>query len=165
MPACRYYRRSSPQRFNQEVNVRIPRIVGVVGIVILASVPMVGMAQSDGHGTHLAKSGLGRAQPTAVNLSQDPQWRLYGFQRDGISYFQVNDLLGRVQVIIGNVDDAFWTLPAGESSASVSLPLQRVQLPANAARTEIYRGPHFSLVLYGRGADAVWSVEVVDQQP
>lgn len=145
--------------------MRIPRIVGVVGVVILASVPMVGMAQSDGHGTPLAKSGLGRAQPIAVDLSLDPQWHVYGFTRDGISYFQVNDFVGRVQVIIGNVDDAFWTLPAGERSASVSLPRQRVRPPANAARAEIYRGSRFSLVLYGHGNDAVWSVEVAGQQP
>lgn len=140
------------------------RIGSGVASVILAAVPMLAMAQSDGHGVHLARSGLGQAQPIAANLSLDPQWRLYGFQRDGISYFQVNDLAGRVQVIIGNADDAFWVLPAGESRARVSLPSQRVQPAMNAARAEVYRDARFSLVLYGHGAEAVWSVEVADQQ-
>ncbi|RLK53208.1 hypothetical protein BCL79_2502 [Stenotrophomonas rhizophila] len=144
--------------------MRIPRIVGVVGVVILASVPMVGMAQSDGHGTPLARSGLGQAQPMAVNLSQDPNWLVYGFQRDGISYFQVNDLAGRVQLIIGNTDDVFWTLPAGDGRARVSLPTQYVQHPTSAPRIELYRGPNFSLVRYGQGGDAVWAVEAADEQ-
>ncbi|OFS94137.1 hypothetical protein HMPREF3113_08650 [Stenotrophomonas sp. HMSC10F06] len=144
--------------------MRIPRIVGVVGIVILASVPMVGMAQSDSHGTPLARSGLGQAQPMAANLSQDPNWLVYGFQRDGISYFQVNDLAGRVQVIIGNTDDVFWTLPAGDRLARVSLPTQQVRHSPNAARVEVYRGAKFSLVRYGRGGDAVWAVEVADER-
>ncbi|MCF7749832.1 hypothetical protein KQ945_03655 [Bacillus subtilis subsp. subtilis] len=140
------------------------RIGSGVASMILAAVPTLAMAQSDGHGGHLAKNGLGQARPQAANLSQDPHWLLYGFQRDGISYFQVNDLAGRVQLIVGNADDVFWTLPAGESPVSVSLPSQRIQASANASRVEVYRGSRFSLVLYGHGADAVWSVEVADQQ-
>jgi len=98
----------------------------------------------------------------AVNLSQDPNWLVYGFQRDGISYFQVNDLAGRVQVIIGNTDDVFWTLPAGDGRARVSLPMQQVRHSTNASRVEVYRGPKFSLVRYGHGGDAVWAVEAKD---
>lgn len=132
---------------------------GIASVVILAAIPMVGMAQSDDHGIRLAQRGLGQSQPVAVNLSQDPHWRLYGFQRDGITYYQVNDLAGRVQVIIGNADDVFWALPAGESPARVSVPSQRVPTPENASRTVVYRGASFSLVLYGKGTAAVWSIE------
>ncbi|MGL4690502.1 MAG: hypothetical protein ACRCWE_00120 [Stenotrophomonas maltophilia] len=139
--------------------MRIPRIVGVVGVVILASVPMVGMAQSDNHGSPLAKRGLGQTQPLAANLSQNSNWLVYGFEREGITYYQVNDLAGRVHVIIGNADDVFWALPAGDVPARVSLPTLRVQTPRGARRSEVYRGQGFSLVLYGTGTDAVWSVE------
>jgi hypothetical protein len=132
--------------------------------LILAAVPIFASAQSDNHGVQLAKRGLGQSQPLALNLSLDPGWRLYGFQRDGITYYQVNDLAGRVQLIIGNADDVFWVLPAGESLARVSLPSQHVQPATNAARVEVYRDARFSLVLYGHGAEAVWSVEVADQQ-
>lgn len=142
-----------------EVSVRISYFGSIASVVILAAIPMFAMAQSDDHGISLAKRGLGQAQPVAVNLSQDPNWRLYGFQRDGISYYQINDLAGRVQVIIGNADDVFWALPAGESPARVSVPSQRVQAPANASRSVIYRGATFSLVLYGKGATGVWSIE------
>lgn len=138
-----------------------PRIGSALASVILAAIPILAVAQSDGHGSHLAKNGLGQAQPPATNLSKDPAWRLYGFQRDGISYFQVNDLAGRVEIIIGNADGVFWTLPAGERPSRVSMPGQRLQLPAGMGQTEVYRGAAFSLMLYGHGADAVWSVEGV----
>lgn len=141
--------------------MRISGIGGLVGIVILASIPMVGLAQSDNHGSPLAKRGLGQAQPLAANVSQDANWLVYGFEREGITYFQVNDLAGRVHVIIGNADDAFWVLPAGDVAAKVSLPAQRIQPPGNARRSEVYRGAEFSLVRYGNGSDAVWSVEPV----
>jgi len=141
--------------------VRISGIRGLVGIVILASMPMVGLAQSDNHGSPLAKRGLGQAQPLAANVSQDANWLVYGFEREGITYFQVNDLAGRVHVIIGNADDVFWVLPAGDVAAKVSLPAQRIQLPRNARRSEVYRGARFSLVRYSNGSDAVWSVEPV----
>lgn len=120
---------------------------------------MIASAQSDDHGVQLAKRGLGQSQPMALDLSLDPNWRLYGFQRDGISYYQINDLAGRVQVIIGSADDVFWVLPAGESTAKVSLPTQHVQLPTGVTRSLVYRGAEFSLVLYGSGVNAVWSVE------
>lgn len=145
---------------NLEVNVRRSYVLDAVGILVLAAMPVLASAQSDDHGIRLAKRGLGQAHPVAINLSQDPNWLLYGFQRDGISYFQINDLAGRVHVIIGNADDVYWVLPAGESPARVSLPTQRIHVPASTTRSDVYHGAAFSLVLYGNGADAVWSVEV-----
>jgi hypothetical protein len=139
--------------------VRLSTLRNAAGILILAAIPMIASAQSDDHGVQLAKRGLGQSQPVALDLSLDPNWRLYGFQRDGISYYQINDLAGRVQVIIGSADDVFWVLPAGESTAKVSLPTQHVQLPAGVTRSLVYRGAEFSLVLYGSGTNAVWSVE------
>ncbi|MDY0953465.1 hypothetical protein [Stenotrophomonas rhizophila] len=139
--------------------MRLSTLRNAAGILILAAIPMIASAQSDDHGVQLAKRGLGQSQPMALDLSLDPNWRLYGFQRDGISYYQINDLAGRVQVIIGSADDVFWVLPAGESTAKVSLPTQHVQLPTGVTRSLVYRGAEFSLVLYGSGVNAVWSVE------
>lgn len=146
-------------RLNQEVNVRISYVRSAVGAVVLAAIPMLAVAQSDFHGRPLAQRGLGQSNPATLNLSQDPNWLLYGFQRDGIFYFQVNDLAGRVQVIIGKTDDVFWVLPAGDSPAKVSLPTQQISLPTSAVRSLVYRNEEFSLVVYGVGAGAVWAVE------
>lgn len=149
-------------KLDLEANVRISHFRHAVGILILAAVPMLASAQSDNHGVQLAKRGLGQSQPLALNLSQDPGWRLYGFQRDGITYYQVNDLAGRVQLIIGNADDVFWVLPAGDSSAQVSLPEQPIQAPASAVRSLVFQDQTFALVVYRSGAGFLWSVEAVD---
>ena len=143
--------------------MRISRVRGVVLVVSLLSMPFVAAAAccpSDGNGIALAKSGMGESLPLAVNLSQDPNWLVYGFERDGISYYQVNDLAGQVRVIVGKIDDQFFTLPAGKSPARTSLPSQRLFVPGNAVRREVYRRAEFALVVYGEGNDAIWSVEV-----
>ncbi len=41
-----------------------------------------------------ATSGLGEAMPDAIDLSSDPTWQVYEFERDGVRYVQVNDLSG-----------------------------------------------------------------------
>lgn len=97
--------------------------------------------------------------PLAVNLSQDPAWLLYGFQRDGVMYLQVNDLTGNVQLIIGNAGGTYFVLPAGSNPAKVSLPEQRIGVPAGAVRSQIYQASDFSLVRYRSGDEVVWSVE------
>lgn len=143
--------------------MRIFRVRDVVLVVSLLSMPFVAAAAccpSDGNGIALAKSGMGESLPLAVNLSQDPNWRVYGFERDGISYYQVNDLAGQVRVIVGKIDDQFFTLPAGKSPARTSLPSQHLVVPGNAVRREVYRRAEFALVVYGEGNDAIWSVEV-----
>lgn len=135
----------------------------VILVASLLSMPLVAAAAccpSDGNGVALAKSGMGESLPLASNLSMDSQWRVYGFERDGISYYQVNDAAGQVRVIVGKIDDQFFTLPAGRNPARTSLPFQRLALPANAVRREIYKRSEFSLAVYGEGNDAIWSVEI-----
>lgn len=117
---------------------------------------------SGDNGIHMAQSGLGEALPAATNLSSNPNWLVYGFERDGISYYQVNDLSGQVVLIVGNVDATFWTLPAGNSAAKVSLPSHRLRLPEKSVRRVVFQSARFSLVVYGEGASAVWAVESVD---
>ena len=67
------------------------------------------------------RAGACQSQPMAPDLSLDPEWCLYGFRRDGISCYQVNDLAGRVHIVVGNADETLWVLLAGESTAKVLL--------------------------------------------
>ncbi|WP_313419488.1 hypothetical protein [Stenotrophomonas sp.] len=127
--------------------------------MLLAVAPAYAGGPSDFHGKPLAAAGLGQSAPLAVNLSQDPAWLLYGFQRDGVMYLQVNDLTGNVQLIIGNAGGTYFVLPAGSNPAKVSLPEQRIGVPAGAVRSQIYQSSDFSLVRYRSGDEVVWSVE------
>jgi hypothetical protein len=118
------------------------------------------MAQpSDYHTIELRSYGLGHSHPHVSSVSDDPDWLVYEFERDGVTYYQVNDLAGRVQVIFGRVDDAFWTLPAGVEPSRVSLPSQRVLLPESAVASLVYRHPEFSLLRYMVEGEDVWSIE------
>ncbi|WP_240908376.1 hypothetical protein [Stenotrophomonas pavanii] len=145
--------------FAEEATVRIVNVGVALGVFVAAGLPMSALAQSDDHGISMSGQGLGKAYPAATNLSQDPAWLVYGFQRDGISYYQVNDLAGRVEMIIGNADGTFWALPAGETQVPVSLPSQPLPVPAKATRSLIYRGNGFALVRYSTGSRVLWAIE------
>lgn len=144
---------------NLEVSVRNFKIHAFAGALMLAPLAVFAFAPGDDHGVKMATRGLGQSIPLAENLSVDPGWLVYGFERDGMDYFQVNDLAGRVHIVIGNAAGTFWVLPAGDLSAKVSLPEQRLPVPAKASRTIVYRAAEFTLVRYASGTDTLWAVE------
>lgn len=144
-----------------EMPVRFSRFSIVASAAALFAAPGLALAccPSGGNGVQMAQAGLGEAQPAAVNLSADPAWSVYAFERDGVAYYQVNDLAGQVVLIIANIDSTFWTLPAGKAPVRTSLPSRQLPLPQNSRRRTVFQGPDFSLVVHGEGRDAIWSVE------
>jgi hypothetical protein len=74
-----------------------------------------------GHGAPKATSGLGESNPSASDLATDPDWQVYGFERDGIRYYQVNDNTGTVRTAVGTIGGTFWTLPIGTDADRVLL--------------------------------------------
>lgn len=98
----------------------------------------------------------------SADVSQSATWSAYELERDGIQYLQVNDSSGNVRVIIGNIGETFWTLPAGNTSDRVSLPQQTLSIPAGAKRTEVYRRPGVVLAAYEVDGGITWSIEAPD---
>ncbi len=149
---------------DQEVIVQLSIIGVATGAAVLVAGPAFAGGPGDYHGKPLAQAavstaGLGETSPVAADLSADPNWQVYGFQRDGVIYLQVNDLTGQVQLIVGNAGGAYFALPAGRTAARVSLPGQRIAVPADAVRSEVYRAQDVVLVRYrGTGGD-IWSIE------
>lgn len=128
--------------------------------LLLAAMPMSAMAQlSDHHGSEMQSFGLGQSFPVAANVSHDPDWLVYGFERDGVSYYQVNDVAGHVHLIVAHVDAIFWALPAGVAPLRVSLPSREILIPEDAKSTTIYIHPEFFIVRHTVGGEAVWSVQ------
>lgn len=117
---------------------------------------------SEPHGTARATTGLGQATPSSADVSQSPEWSAYELERDGIQYLQVNDRDGNVRVIIGNIGETFWTLPAGSKTDLVSLPKQNLAIPAGATRTEVYRKAYVVLAAYEANGGIIWSIEAPD---
>ncbi len=114
------------------------------------------------HGTAKAVTGVGQTNQLSANVSQSAAWNAYELERDGIQYLQVNDRDGNVRVIIGNIGETFWSLPAGSAADVVSLPKQNLPIPAGAPRTEVYRKPGVVLAAYEANGGIIWSIEAPD---
>ena len=93
-----------------------------------------------------ATTGLGEANPPARNLSADPAWRVYHFERDGINYVQVNDVYGKVHAAVGRVGDVAWVMPMGADADRV------VVSPASDVGSVVYSSDDF-IVRLVRGSD------------
>lgn len=114
------------------------------------------------HGNAKSVTGVGQAALQSEDVSQSTGWNAYELERDGIQYLQVNDNDGNVHVIIGNIGQTFWTLPAGGAADLVSLPQQPLSIPAGATRTEVYRRPGVVLAAYEVSGGVIWSIEAPD---
>ena len=70
--------------------------------------------------TDAPSSGLGQAWPNATDVSANPHWHVYVFQKDGIRYVQVNDLNGGVHGAIATAGGQVLVLPIGRDSQNVT---------------------------------------------
>ncbi len=114
------------------------------------------------HGTPKALTGLGQPTPPSADVSESAAWSAYELERDGIQYLQVDDPSGKVRVIIGNIGETFWSLPAGSAADRVSLPQSRLSIPVTAKRMEVYRRPGVVLAAYEVDGGIIWSIEAPD---
>lgn len=114
------------------------------------------------HGGPKALTGVGQPTLQSNDVSESAAWKAYELERDGIQYLQVNDLDGNVHVIVGNIGETFWTLPAGGTTDLVSLPQQPLSIPVGAKRTEVYRRPGVVLAAYEVKGGVIWSIEDPD---
>ena len=111
----------------------------------------------DGQGApkKIATTGLGDMYPSSVDLASDPQWQVYEFERDGVSYVQINDANGRVRAAAGRIAGIFWVMPIGNDADRVSLPDDA--LPAGQSRA-LYRGRDVEVVLVEGEARPRWVI-------
>jgi hypothetical protein len=97
--------------------VRIPRSLALVGgfcfCTLLSAVPA--LAQNADTAT-----GLGQSWPNSVDVSTSPHYHVYVFHKDGIRYFQINDLNGNVRAAVAIANGVVLTLPMGLDSAEVT---------------------------------------------
>ncbi|UYB51188.1 hypothetical protein OCJ37_14460 [Xanthomonas sp. AM6] len=114
---------------------RVPRIL--MGAILIGSpVAAIACCPSGGSGTPAAK-GLGESSPQTTNLSVDPEWGVYEFLRDGISYLQINDSRGVVRAAVGRIDSTAWVMPMGSDVDSVTIA------PSSTVGTIVYSSDHF----------------------
>ncbi|WP_237715463.1 hypothetical protein, partial [Xanthomonas phaseoli] len=115
-----------------------------------------------------ATTGLGERSPSAAaNLTLDPAWPIYEFQRDGVTYLQINDASGGVRAVVARIDNAMWVLPMGKDADRVSVPSANTLWgsPTSAANAEpsanarmIYRTAHFTVQVERQANEEHWKV-------
>lgn len=70
-------------------------------------------------------TGLGQAWPNASDVSTNPHFHVYRFERDGIRYIQINDLQGNVRAAVASASGATFALPIGVDAQNVAVTTGR----------------------------------------
>lgn len=109
---------------------------------MLAS-PFAHAQASDGRDKPAAVTGLGESLPKTSDLSSDPQWQVYEFERDGIRYLQINDGANTARAAIGQIGTTAWVLPIGRDADRVAIQSDASSLPVGRV---IYRDDEVEVV-------------------
>jgi hypothetical protein len=110
---------------------------------------------SDGRDKPSAVTGLGESLPKAADLSSDPEWQVYEFQRDGIRYLQINDGANTARAAIGQIGATAWVLPIGRDVDRVAI---QAGVPAAVAGRVVYRDDAVEVVHYRQSNQDRWIV-------
>lgn len=132
--------------------------IALAGMLLAGAGAAQACCPDGGHGAPAASAGLGESLPKARNLASDPAWRIYEFQRDGVTYLQINDVAGKVRAAVGRINDTLWVLPMGADVARVRLPAKAASAPG----TVVYQTSGFVVrVVPGSGGNA-WDIRPAD---
>lgn len=110
---------------------------------------------SDGRDKPAAVTGLGESLPMTPDLSGDPQWQVYAFERDGIRYLQINDGANVARAAIGQIGTTAWVLPIGHDADRVLIQ-SGTQSPTTGRI--VYRDEKFEVVHYRQSNQDRWIV-------
>lgn len=66
-------------------------------------------------------SGLGQSWPNTTDVSTNAHYHVYRFERDGVSYIQVNDLQGQVRAAVAATQNSAFALPVGTDAQHVAI--------------------------------------------
>lgn len=110
---------------------------------------------SDGRDNPNAGTGLGAPMPSATDLSGDPAWQVYAFERDGIRYLQINDSAYTPRAAIGQIGPTAWVLPIGQDADRVVI--DEGAQPPSTGRV-VYRDEDIEVVHYRLSDQDRWIV-------
>lgn len=129
----------------------------LMSCAILAA-PVIASAccPSDGNTTPKSSQGLGQSFPQSIDLSTDPLYQVYKFERDGVQYLQINDAAGVVRAAIGRIGDTLWVLPVGADADRVDVP--GTPTLAIGSGVVIYRGTGVEIRKYQGASGETWSI-------
>lgn len=117
---------------------------------------------SDGRDKPSAVTGLGESLPQTSDLSSDPQWQVYAFERDGIRYLQINDGANFARAAIGQIGTTAWVLPIGRDADRVAI---QMGVPSTVAGRVVYRDDEVEVVHYLESNQDRWIVRPINSSP
>lgn len=94
--------------------LKISRFHAIAGVLLAFG--LSSMAQA----TDAPSSGLGKSWPNATDVSANPHWHVYVFEKDGVRYVQVNDINGGVHAAIATAGGQVLVLPIGADAENVT---------------------------------------------
>jgi hypothetical protein len=114
---------------------------------------------SDGRDKPSAVTGLGESLPKTSDLSSDPAWQVYAFERDGIRYLQINDSANTTRAAIGQIGATAWVLPIGRDADRVAI---QTGASSTMAGRVLYRDKEIEVVHYLESNQDRWIVRPRD---
>lgn len=94
--------------------LKISRFHAVAAAVLALGLSSIAQA------TDAPSSGLGQSWPNATDVSANPHWHVYVFEKDGVRYVQVNDTNGGVHSAIATAGGQVLVLPIGSDAQNVT---------------------------------------------
>ncbi len=83
--------------------------VGIAGLL-----PNAAYSQHDDHGTEQARRDFLHSGHPLSDANIGPDWHVQTFERDGVTFYQISDQYGRIQLFVGELDGQFWILESPE---------------------------------------------------
>lgn len=118
--------------------------------------------------------GLGEALPSAPNVSQSENFRVYKFEKDRIRYIQINTLDDEVLTAVGITRSGAFVMPVGSlardlvrvSSASSSTSAVKAQGECPCSSQVVYSDSTATIVVvYGTGGTVIEVVVIYHEVP
>ncbi|MFC5740335.1 hypothetical protein [Dyella tabacisoli] len=75
---------------------------------------------------------LGSSKPNLLDVSLNPNWHVYVYNDQGLTYIQVNDLIGQVRLIEATAGTDVIVLPIGSDAGRVAKPHDQASMSSNA---------------------------------
>ena len=102
---------------------------------LLASLVTLALGMGVAH-AQTAISGLGQSWPNATDVSSNPNYHVYVFERGGTRYIQVNDASGAVRGAFARTPYKLTGLPIGTDT--LATPDEPMPAPASTAVQSVY---------------------------
>ncbi|UII59552.1 hypothetical protein LZE81_14720 [Xanthomonas translucens] len=131
------------------------------GMLMCSALATTAYAQSSccpggGNGSPIAIRGFGESAPVAKNLSSNASVRIYQFERNGVTYLQINDPTGQVRGAVGRIENTAWVTPMGKDVDRMSI----VETLDKNRGSVVYDARYFTVQLASTTNGDAWTVTI-----